>query len=202
MMRSSVLVLVGLAACTPEPPESAQPELAVLEEDDALIIVESGIGLTTHSPDGRVVVRQGPPGAPDNCSTREIVARLRSVFDDISAERDSIAAKNFASADDIPPLMWYSMADVEGRETFVGRSLDEIDAYFVGRKGHGERISLAAVQINRWDQDMAHLGPLVVVRSANDLPSGRHLIVGKAAFRCHDGKFVVLNLGAYQATLE
>jgi hypothetical protein len=53
---------------------------------------------------------------------------------------------------------------------------------------------LRGIQVNRWDDGLAHFGPLLAARSASDLPSGVRVVTGKGAVNCKTGKFVVLNL--------
>lgn len=186
-INSAVAFALTLSACSGAPPQADEAEV---------VFVEGPIHLAFDSFDGRVIVSGDPPGAPEGCALAEVVDRVEALFDEINQGAADVGTRNFVGPDASTPLMWYSLPGHNGVDRIVAENLESIDRVLSLRHEAGERLTLQAIQVNRWDQDVAHMGPILVSREANDLPNGPHLLEGKAAFRCDDGRFVVMGLAS------
>jgi len=129
---------------------------------------------------------------PPICDVDTSVQNLRAIFDAISEGDVGRLDALLPVADSSARFQWYSMRDPSGR--FVTYDAADLRPYFAQRHDAGERIELHVAQLNRWDLNGAHFGPLLLTRSAPDLPEGVHRVTGKAVLDCHTGRLQMMSL--------
>ncbi|MGA9531970.1 MAG: hypothetical protein WBR18_04575 [Anaerolineales bacterium] len=140
-------------------------------------------------------------GAPAECGPNEVAEQLADLGSAISHAELNRTMEFFRGG----PFHWYSMSEASTSETnkrhFVAYTLDDLEAYFIGRFTHDEHWALKELQVNSWDAErgLVHFGPVHIRRTADDLPEGlggaAHLAEGKGAYHCVSKTFAVLSLG-------
>jgi hypothetical protein len=141
---------------------------------------------------GRILPAGNPPEPPADCDAIRAVRQIEALFRAIS-NGDSTLVSRFFPVDQPEQFVLYRLGG-PGPHGFATSDISALAGHFRLRFAAAERIELRGIQVNRWDDGLAHFGPLLAARTASDLPSGVRVVEGKGAVNCKTGKFVVLNL--------
>jgi hypothetical protein len=141
---------------------------------------------------GRIPPAGNPPEPPADCDAIRAVRQIEALFRAVS-NGDSTLVSRFFPVGQPDQFVLYRLGG-PGPHGFGTSDISALQGHFRLRFAAAERIELRGIQVNRWDDGLAHFGPLLAARSASDLPSGVRVVTGKGAVNCKTGKFVVLNL--------
>lgn len=138
---------------------------------------------------------------PSGCDATALTAALQRFFAAFNAGDDA-ALRKFIPQIAVPAgsapvrhaLSWYGVPGLFGgpNSAFIGRSQDEILAYFASRHEHHEQLRLLGLHQVSWDPRMAALGFVPYIgRSADDIAP--HVDDGKMEMFCPDFQIQVWN---------
>jgi hypothetical protein len=147
------------------------------------------------------VILSGPvEDAPVGCAPRDVAQRLNELFAAINMGEPDIVPQFFGN-DSISMFSWYSMTRIgpgAEKDHFAAYDLKELAAYFVKRHQQHEHLRLVRLQVNSWQGDLVHFGPITLMRSADDLhfdsKTTEYEVGGKGAMSCKQKTFLVLSL--------
>ena len=160
------------------------------------------VGAEVGGPAGQPsVILSGPvEDAPAGCKPRVVAQRLTELFAALDAGQSDIVPQYFGSVQH-DMFQWYSMTRIgpgAEKDNYVTHDLKELATYFVKRHQQHEHMRLVRLQVNSWQGDLVHFGPLTVMRSADDLHFGskatEYGVDGKGTMNCKQGTFLVLSL--------
>lgn len=129
-------------------------------------------------------------GAPDGCTVETVAGRLSALASAFNNADPAVVPEFFGT--DEPFFQWYCA--IENGEPFTAYTLDELADHFQRRYAQNEKWQVQSVQVNGWSGGLLHFGPIIIQRTADDLPTP-FASVGKGAYSCADEQFVVLCLG-------
>jgi hypothetical protein len=146
---------------------------------------------TTATLVASVIITGHADGAPSQCTTEEVTARLVSLYEGINREDRDVTSEYFSRSS----FTWYCMHEPDEPHTVY--DLDELGSYFEQRYEQHETLRLVSITFNGWDEPrgLLHFGPFVIERTADDLDSVPTTVLGKGAYHCETRTFAVLCSG-------
>jgi hypothetical protein len=135
------------------------------------------------SPSHALDVRGDTSGAPPSCSASTAVAALKGWFAAVSAGDTAAIRAN------VSPTFEVFSAGRNGvpEPFFRGDQYRDLVAYVTRRARAHERLVLRRVVFNGWHGRRLWFGPVAVERTADDLPGGVHMVIGKGVYECQRG---------------
>jgi hypothetical protein len=132
-----------------------------------------------------------PPGAPAGCSTHSAAIAIDAFFSAMHDADSTGLARGTAPVHN--NTFEFSTGKFTPTDSFVvARTVAELLEYARARVREHERISVEEVTFNEWRGNALEFGPILFMRSADDLGSHSLPGVGKGEYWCRKG-IAILN---------
>jgi hypothetical protein len=140
-------------------------------------------GQRPAAPSHALAIRGDTTGAPPQCSAGAAVAALKGWFAAVSAGDTAGIRAN------VSPTFEVFSAGRNGlpEPFFRADRFRDLVAYVTRRARAHERLVLRGIVFNGWHGRSLWFGPIAVERTADDVPGGAHMWIGKGVYECQRG---------------